>query len=396
MHEATLNGRPMDRRKIAIFGPLPPPFAGMEVVTQTLLTQLEQLDPSTRPPYKHVNTAVNCSQRGRETFQPRKLVRLLPQFARACLLAWRGYDAYYPISQNRIGLMRDFVLLLPFRLTRRRIVLHLHGGILDQVLPRQPGWFRRLVHAILGGPRTEGIVLVPSLRRCLEPLLEPNRIHVMRNTVLHPVLTSNRTYDHSLTVLYISTLRRSKGYRELVLAVAELSRAGVPVRLELAGELFTEEDVNWIEHHNYAPIVQFHGPLTHSEKWNALCRAHVLALPSVAPEGQPLAIIEGMAAGCAILSTAWDSIVETVGEGAGVFLDRSSGASLQKSIETALQSFSANTELVASMGGAARARYLQELSPDRFIDSWLQTVAKSPRRTIPKVMQTEARIGTQQ
>ena len=49
-------------------------------------------------------------------------------------------------------------------------------------------------------------------------------------------------------------------------------------------------------------------------------RADVMALPSTVPEGQPLAILEGMAAGCAILTTAQGSIVDTVGDAEGAVL----------------------------------------------------------------------------
>ncbi len=177
-------------RRLAIFGPLPPPHSGVETITQTLLSELERLGSRAGLRYRHVNAAVNRTQRAREAFQPRKLVLLLGQPARGGLLALRGYDGYYPISQNRVGLLRDMALLLPFRLTRRTVTIHLHGGALDRVLQEQPRWMRRLVHAVVGRPDAYGIVLTSSLRHCLEPLVNTHRIVVVPNTVPAPPLSN--------------------------------------------------------------------------------------------------------------------------------------------------------------------------------------------------------------
>jgi glycosyltransferase involved in cell wall biosynthesis len=359
-------------RRLAIFGPLPPPHGGMETITHTVLSELGRLGSTTGLRYRHVNTAVNSSQRGQELFRPRKLVLLLRQLALGSSLALRGYDAYYPISQNRIGLLRDVVLLLPFRLARRTVILHLHGAALNQVLRDEPSWMRGAVRAVAGGPRTYGIVLTPSLRPCLEPLVRPQRISVLRNAALVPPLTPDPGDRRaSLSVLYLGMLRRSKGYRELVRAVSRLARVGVPVQLDLAGEPGSDEDDEWIAAYGNDPAIRFRGPLIGNAKWNALGSAQVLALPSIAREGQPLAILEGMAAGCAILTTAQGGIGETVGDKEGVVLDPLRGQALEAEIERALRRWSEDRDEVIRLGRAARERYERDFSPERFIEGWL-------------------------
>jgi glycosyltransferase involved in cell wall biosynthesis len=348
----------------------------METITQTLLWALGRLGPVTGLCYRHVNTAVNRSQREQSTFRLHKLVRLWWQLALASAVAVQGYDAYYPISQNRIGLLRDIVLLLPFRLTRRAIILHLHGGALDQVLRAETWWMRTVVRAVAGGPRAYGIVLTPSLRRCLEPLVRTERIGILPNAVLTPAHRGESADRRgTLRVLYLSTLIPSKGYRELVRAVSALARAGVDVQLDLAGEPASQQDDAWIETYAADPAIQFRGPLIGAAKWNALDRAHVLALPSIEPEGQPLAILEGMACGCAILTTAQGGISETVDQSEGAVLERVDHSSLEAEIRRVLTDWSEDREALARAGNAARARFERTHSPEPFIQRWLMVAA---------------------
>jgi glycosyltransferase involved in cell wall biosynthesis len=350
----------------------------METITQLLLSELDRRGPGSGIRWQHVNTAVNRTQRGREQFSPMKVQLLARQLMSAAGLALRGYDAYYPISQNRIGLLRDIVLLSPFRLARRGIVLHLHGGALEQVLSKEPRWLRRTVQLVVGGPRVRGIVLTPSLRRCLEPLVPVDRIRVLPNAVAAPPGADGSRDGHGeLRVLFLSTLMTSKGYRPLVRAVTALARAGARVRLELAGEPLFEQDREWIAVHSRDPAIEYRGPLAGAAKWDALRRAHVLALPSLAPEGQPLAILEGMAAGCAILTTARGGIPETVDDSHGAVLDPLPEDALAPVLEQVLRRWSDDPVGVVRAGQAARARYEQAFAPDRFIEQWLARISDS-------------------
>ncbi len=359
-------------RRLAIFGPLPPPHGGMETITHTVLLELGRLGNSAELRYRHINTAVNRFQRAQEVFRPRKLILLLRQLVLGGSLALRGYDAYYPISQNRIGLLRDVVLLLPFRLCRRTLILHLHGAALNRVLEEESWWMRSTVHAVARSPKTHGIVLTPSLRRCLEPLVRPDRISILQNAARVPPLTPGPgDPGEALSVLYLGMLRPSKGYRELVRAVSSLARGGVQVRLELGGEPGSYEDDDWIGAYAGDPAIRFRGPLTGAAKWSALSAAHVLALPSTAREGQPLAILEGMGAGCAILTTAQGGIGETVGEAEGAVLEPLRDGALESEIKRVLLRWSDNRDEVVLLGRAARQRYERDFSPALFIRGWL-------------------------
>lgn len=361
--------------KLVIFGPLPPPNTGMETMTTTLLTTLGRLDPHTELAYRHIDTRVNRSQRERERFRIKKIIALARQFALSVRFAVTGYHAYYPISQNRIGLGRDMVLLIPFRLARRKLFLHLHGSALSQFLGSEPRLIRALAYTVLSGQRTHGIVLTPSLRDQLRPIVPERRTTVVPNTTLTPLEPAPQLgKPRPLRLLFLSTLMRTKGYRELIAAVEHLRSAGHDVRLRLAGEPFTSEDARWVDAHANAEGIEFLGPLEGQAKWQAIDACHVLALPSTAPEGQPLALIEAMARGRCVLTTAQGGIADTVGDESGLVLPPASGPSLERLLEGTLSELIRQPDRVRVMGDAARARFNQHYSPQSFLSRWLAAI----------------------
>jgi glycosyltransferase involved in cell wall biosynthesis len=366
----------MREDRLAIFGPLPPPMTGMEAFTQTLLATLREAPNGPTGDWIHVDTSISRSISDRGKLRGAKVVRLIPQIVRSVRLARHGFGAYYPISQNRIGLSRDVALLAPFRLFRRPIVIHLHGGMLDRVLARQPRQATSLLRWLLSEPDSCGIVLTRSLRHCLEPLLPVDRIRIVPNTAVVPAWVREKDADATLRVLFVGTLTASKGYRELATAVAAVAREGVSVELDVAGEPHEPEDAAWIER---APrdSVRFLGRVDGVDKWRALQRAHVLALPTrYPPEGQPIAIIEGMAARCAIVATRREGIVDTVGDDEALLLEPAAGNALEESLAAALRALAGDRARVGRMADAARARYERELAPERFLATWLAAVVR--------------------
>jgi glycosyltransferase involved in cell wall biosynthesis len=360
-------------RKLAVFGPLPPPMTGMEAFTVQLLAQLDELDRG-RLCWRHADTSISTSIGEREHLRATKVGRLLVQLARSIRLAAAGYDAYAPLSQNRIGLIRDLVLLAPFRLVRRRVVVHLNGGAFDSVFAEQPRWLQWSLRWLVSRDDARGIVVAASLRSCLEPILPRERILVVHNPVDDPGEPVAKLESPPLRVLFIATVMASKGYRELVTAVASLADRGVPVRLELAGLPYTEEDADWLAAIRH-PAVELLGYVDGVAKAAALARAHVVAQPSTAPEGQPFSILEGMAAGCGVVGTRWPGIADTVSDAAGVLVPAARGVPLERALEETLGALAASPERVARLGRGARERFDREFSTACFLELWLEAVA---------------------
>jgi glycosyltransferase involved in cell wall biosynthesis len=349
----------------------------MEVITQTVLHTLEHTVSQHRVRVRHINTRVNRSQDERERFRLRKLSALAAQFSRSAIAAAQSYEAYYPISQNRIGVLRDLVLLLPFRLLGHRITIHLHGAALDDFLSKQPAWLRRAISFIVSRNQSSGIVLTESLRKCLEPIIAPENIRIVPNTVRIPATAASdeivATAD-SLRVLFLGTLMPIKGYRELIIAVNELAQEGLDVTLDLAGELRSQADSRWLRENASGPHVRYHGPVARDRKWQLMRETNVIAIPSTALEGQPLAVLEGMATGHAIIATAQGGIAETVAD-AAVLLPPVRGPLLVTELRRGLHSLASPASRTA-LTTRAHERFQAEFSPGRFADRWLDAIVR--------------------
>jgi glycosyltransferase involved in cell wall biosynthesis len=363
--------------RLVIFGPLPPPESGVEGITALLLNCLATGSSDQRThtlQYRHFDTTVSSNISEREHFSWRKVRVVLRQMLGSIRLALESDAAYYPISQNTTGLLRDLALIWPLWLLRRQRLIHLHGGELQAVIRQQPAPLRAALRRVFGGERTFGIALTQSLKPCLEALLPAARIFVVPNAVAAPAVPRRATADRPLQVLFLSAVMERKGYRELARAVEELDGRGVAVELTLAGNPYLPGDRDYLTTLANASSIRIAGHLTDEAKWRALHAADVLALPSVAPEGQPLAILEGMAAGCAIVATDRGGIRDTVGDDEGFVMRPARGADLQANLARVLGELASNRPLLEQMRRAARARYERDFRPERFVDNWLGIV----------------------
>jgi glycosyltransferase involved in cell wall biosynthesis len=354
----------------------------MEVMTRELLDYLAAVG---EVDFVHVDTSISRSTSDRQALGPRKVLRLARQLPRSVRNALRASVVYYPISQSRTGLARDLVLLAPARVLGRRIVLHLHGSALHATRRRLPRWLRWGVDWLIGGPRTEAIVLTPALRQCFSPWLPESRIHVVPNLVRVPGNGSARSEPPPLRVLFIGNVDVAKGYRELVRAVSALARRGVEIELTLAGPASTADDGEWLERERSGSVAVT-GPVDGPEKWRLLREAHVLTLPSRLLEGQPVSILEGMASGCAVVATRSGGISDTVKDGTeGLLIDLDPdelhlpidrkesieySTPLAAGLERALARLAADGDLLRRLGEGARARFDAQHRPETAGAAW--------------------------
>jgi glycosyltransferase involved in cell wall biosynthesis len=238
---------------------------------------------------------------------------------------------------------------------------------------------------LIGGPRTEAIVLTPALRRCFRPWLPEKRIHVVPNLARVPWNGRARHEPPPLRVLFIGNVDVAKGYRELVRAVGSLAQRGVEVELTLAGPTSTAEDREWLRR-ECCERVALPGPVEGSEKWRVVRAAHVVALPSRLLEGQPVSILEGMASGCAVVATRSGGIPDTIRDGAeGLLIDVAPdelhlpidrkeeirySTSLQGGLEQALGRLAADGALLRRLQAGARARFDEVHRPETAGRAW--------------------------
>ncbi len=324
---ATQRARP----RLLIAGPTPPPFAGVETFTQTVVMS-PLIQERFALAFCNMRKPITNEQRGRlglvnirynlaHLWQLRQLSRRL-----------RPQLAYLPLSQNRPGFFRDSMLLWMCRPFSERIVFQVHGGAFDHFYRAQPAWFQAYVRAVfrradaflIGGER---------LRQQFQGLVASEKFHAAAYGV-HTLYPPRRrpSDDDLLTirVLFMGHISFAKGAVDLVRAIPLiLPHLRVKLMVQMAGEFIRKErNITFIPEHDNAPeaiertvrehhlegIVTFLGVIRDEQKLQTLVDSDIFVLPSYT-EAIGLSVMEAMAARLPVVVTAAGALPDMLTEG---------------------------------------------------------------------------------
>jgi glycosyltransferase involved in cell wall biosynthesis len=162
-------------------------------------------------------------------------------------------------------------------------------------------------------------------------------------------------------------LNRQKGALALLAAVPLVEAARQDIEFVLAGPWSNARDQveaeMFVAERGLAEAVSFIGLVAGPEKRAAFECADLFVFPGLQQEGQPLVVIEAMAAGLPVLFTDRGCIRETVAE-AGIEVARDDPKSLADRIIWLFE----HPERMRSMGAAARSRYERLYTEQCFIE----------------------------
>lgn len=370
MHLGSAGGAALSYTVIVV-GPTPPPYHGVSVATDLILTGLE----SRARKVLHIETkrplAVGGRVRWAAVRRDTTVILLLAKY----LANQRPDIVYMPISQTRLGLMRDAVLIAVARMYGAKVVVHLHGSSFRRLYERSPGLLRAIIRSALRSV-SGSVVLGHSTRSEFAGLVPEGTIYVVPNGAVDPgvyrqKLTSRQAENGSvsrppLQVVYLSNLMRAKGYLDLLSAAVECRRRGVPIKVRLAGDWVDDSRMialQMVHRERIDHDVEFVGVVTGPDKWHLLAKSDVFVLPSY-DEGQPVSIIEAMAAGLPVISTPVGCIGEMVRDGVNGYLVRPGNPTI---LADRLQSMYEHPNLVDSMGCQSRQMFESDFAADKMI-----------------------------
>lgn len=308
--------------------PLPPPWAGVEQISQILVST------DWRPDYQidviKSNVRDSNARKGVWDFQGVSRVGILAGRLFMHLLLRRPSLVYLTLSQNGAGLSRDLLYILICLLFRVPVVAHLHGSQLHVFLESLSSWRRQLVVAILR--RTDKIlVCAEAIRRDLVLYFQENKIEVVYNALPDEQPFAEKTWPlPTFDVGFMGHLSRAKGFYDVVLAMRSLSEKKSSVKLVAAGErLDNERNVKFSEGDRSSPIVwdnieqvialhpghfEMKGIVTGDDKRKFFEQCAAFVLVSYA-EAFPVAVLEAMAAGLPLIITPVGVLPEILIEG---------------------------------------------------------------------------------
>lgn len=358
------------RPALCVVGPFPPPVDGTTVA-------IERLGRSRLVGERFDVTRVDTSRGELPTdakigrFEVGKAARDLLDLARLVgVIARRRPDVVYvSIAQTPLGYLRDGAKIALASALGRRCVLHLHGGSFRALYDGAGPLYRRWIRLTLRRA-DRVIVLAPSLGALFEGLVDRARIRVVPNCVDDELFLSPRELEEKAAraaaggeaqALFMSNFLESKGYRDVLEAARLLRERGEAVRFVFAGswpDAADEERTRAVVSRHGLENVRFAGFVRGGEKRALLLESDLFVLPSYSREGQPISLLEAMAAGLPAVVTPAGGVPDVVAEGeTGVFVPQGAPAALAEAIARLAGDGALRERMTRACARAAAERY---------------------------------------
>jgi glycosyltransferase involved in cell wall biosynthesis len=261
-------------------------------------------------------------------------------------------------AASRASFVRKSIVLLIARLAGSKTIFHLHGGGFRQFVSVEAGalmrrWIRHTLEA-----SSIVITLSPGWGRFVQAIAPKARVAVVPNAVALPPPSGVR--EEPGRILFLGRLESAKGVFELLAAGALLAPRFPALRLVFGGD----GDVAALRRRAAALGIEdrlelpgWLGPQARDEQ---LARASVFCLPSHA-EGLPMAMLEAMASGRAVVASSVGGIPETIVDGGnGLLVPPRDEAALARALAQVL----GDDALRARLALAARATIEQHYSTE--------------------------------
>jgi len=359
-------------KRVLFIAPTPPPWAGPEIVSQTLLDN-DVLQRSFE--ICHLRTTLHSSNRDKGKITLGGMLKLFRMWLTAAkkILFWRPTLIYTTLSQNGTGWFRDASFIWLAHVTCRPIVLHFHGGDFQCFYRRQNILMQRFVRATL--TRVAGvIVLANRLQEQFDGIVDPSRVHVLYNGVALPGQTEARSSScPGIHVLYIGSLSVSKGVDTLLETAYRLAKRDSKIRFTLAGEPIPNErnithrpDGTALRTYDFTassqhPSIRITPPVSGSEKTALYLESDVLVLDSYS-EGLPMAVLEAMSQGLAMVVSPVGALPEILQEGENALFVRPGSTT---DLEAALVRLAHDPVMRQKMGENNRTLIVEKFSAEK-------------------------------
>ena len=353
-----------DRVRVLIVGQGPPTSGGIPTFV-TGLVESEELRQGFEVDF--LNTTPQSTKRP-GAFVPSNLI-LLARHAAAVFKRGRRADVVHLnlAPAPLLPMLRAIVLVAAAKLARARVVLHAHTGRMHIAAES------RAYRAALGIATrlVDEMIVVSHLAVDAVQGIGRSATHLPNGIDLEAIADGPKQENPPL-LTFVGTVCERKGLLDLRDALVGLrdESGRLPFVVDVLGDARQEgpgvfERV--VASYRAAGLdeVNFRGAVDRATVLDVLARSDVFCLPSHW-EGFPLSLLEGMAAGCAVVATDVGDIPDMLGEGAvGAVVPVKDAARLEDALRELVDDPSRRAEL----GAAARARVEAHYTQARMVDS---------------------------
>lgn len=302
----------MKKKKILFITPLPPPFHGSSMVSQSMKE-------STR-----INNAFDCdfvnlsTSRRMDEIGRRPLMKIWRFFCIYCQvvghLVRHRYDlCYLAITCHGIGFMKDAPFVLLCKLFGRKVVIHQHNkGMARYVDKPLYRWLLPMTYR-----NTNVMLLSPALYEDISRVVKEEQIIICANGI--PPLSDNMEHKNRerTHILFLSNLLVNKGVFVLLDACKILKERRKDFDCHFVGCETDEIDGGRFEEETkqrgIEDCVRYEGKKYGHDKVAEFEWADVFVQPTF-DDCFPLTILEAMSCGLPVIATAQGAIAEMLGE----------------------------------------------------------------------------------
>ncbi|MBT0566282.1 glycosyltransferase family 4 protein [Williamsia sp. CHRR-6] len=271
--------------------------------------------------------------------------------------------------------VRKSVLVWSCRVVRVPVVLHVHGAEFHLFTARAPAAVRRYIGATVGAAHVV-VALGADWAARLSVIAPDVRVVVVPNSVAARPAVEQSAHA-GVVVLFLGRLGDRKGTFDVLRAWPQVV-AGAPAgtRLVVAGDGEVARAQALVSQLGIADSVQVTGWVDPAAVTDLVDSAHVLVLPSH-DEGQPMAVLEAMAAGLAVVTTRVGGIPDLLDDDSARFV----GVDDVESVTAGLRAVVEDEALRTRLGAAAHARMARDFDRSvvwRQIDGLYREVLATP------------------
>ena len=236
------------------------------------------------------------------------------------LTCYRKYDLFHIHTAERGSTFRKNFYLRKVKRAGKRAIIHIHGA---EYLTFYDGLDQRKKELVTDFFQQADLVLALSghWKEELERRFPMKACQTLYNGVEPAALQSavSDPAEHRNSFLMLGRLGERKGTYDLIAAAELALRQNPGLKLCLAGDGEVDQVRALVKEKGLEPSITVPGWIDRAERLRRLHNAATVVLPSY-HEGLPVAILEGMAAGKAIISTTVGAIPEVVGKENGILI----------------------------------------------------------------------------
>lgn len=372
-------------KKIYFYYPKGERLTGQELASRMILDLLDG-------EWEFVPKKIPAFERGSKTFFYRffyviKVLKVWLSFLK--LIFVKKPVIYLNLGQSLSSLVRDGLPLMFLSWIRwdLRCVISLHGHVFTTWIPKE--FTSKSFVKVL--KKSEAITVLGEVQKAklIDLGIDVSKIVILNNTCEIEGFEPKEKTKEEVNLLYLSNLIKSKGYREYLEAIEELSKSNLDFKINamlcglvtISGTSDSDESAELSEKWIYSIIERINRSEKVSVKWikgaygeekrRLFEKADIFVFPSRYPvEAQPLVLLEAMSMGCAIVTTKVGEIPSTVSEECSILLEKPTPQEISQAI---VKIYSEGIQNYSSKG---IQRYEEKFSQRIYAENWRALFSK--------------------